>query len=43
MRGVSWLVLGAVLLVGLAVVGFQAGYGVGSDIANGENAAQVAM
>lgn len=43
MRGVSWLVLGAVLLVGLAVLGFQAGYGVGSDIANSENAAQEAM
>jgi hypothetical protein len=42
-KGVSWLVPGAVLLVGLAVVGFQAGYGVGSDIARSENAARGAQ
>jgi hypothetical protein len=41
-RVISWLILGAVMLVGLVVAAFQAGYGVGSDIAKSENAEQVA-
>ncbi len=39
MKGSTWLVLAAVILIGVIVLAYSSGYQIGADIAKNENAA----